>query len=211
MLQKIRQLTPLSVGGLTLLLLSVLAPAARADIIEVEGATSCPGSLGGGLCNGSVPYELSALLMSLETPGSIGNGTQKYVVTDDIGSGFTFDVYSIGQNNTGIANNGQCQVNGGAMSLFDACSITDNIGQTTSLRGPQINGMVFPITITFSGAAAMGATFDLGFVSMQGSSNAAVQAGSPTAPLALAAGGLLLVGVMKIRSNARSASRTIEL
>jgi hypothetical protein len=100
------------------------------------------------------------------------------------------------------------------MSLFDACSITDNIGQTTSLRGPQINGMVFPITITFSGAAAMGATFDLGFVSMQGSSNAAVQAGSPTpepAPLALAAGGLLLVGVMKIRSNARSASRTIEL
>ena len=151
----------------------VLAPPARADIIEVEGSTSCPGSLGGGLCNGSSPFLLSALLLTLETPGSTGSGTQKYVVTNNLGSSYTISLGSTGQNNTGIANNGQCQVNGGAASFFNSCSITDNTGQTTSLGGPQINNMVFPITIKFTGPSATGATVDLGFVSMQGSSDVA--------------------------------------
>src|SRR5215469_12604538 len=59
---------------------------AQADIIEVEAATGCPGSVGGGLCNGSVPFNLNALLS-----GGISNtsGTEKFVVKDTTGS-FSF-------------------------------------------------------------------------------------------------------------------------
>jgi hypothetical protein len=69
----------------------IFSPRANADIIEVEAATGCPGSLGGGLCNGAVPWLLSDLLAFLSAPNSIGNGTQKYVVTDNIAQNNTSD------------------------------------------------------------------------------------------------------------------------
>src|SRR5690349_12969661 len=77
---------------------------------------------------------------------------------------------STGQNGTGIANNAACQINGGATSFFNACSIVGANGATTSLGTTQINGLTFPATITFSGNTGLGSTFILGFVSMQGSS-----------------------------------------
>src|ERR1051326_7449701 len=82
--------------------LLLLSPRAHADIIEVEAATSCPGSVGGGLCNGSVAYNLNTLLSS---GISIVSGKQKFVVTDTMGS-FSF-VY-IGS----AGDNGSCQING---------------------------------------------------------------------------------------------------
>jgi len=160
----------LTVGAVTFAALFLTAPRAKADIIEVEQATSCPGSLGGGLCNGTQPFLLSQLLTILSQPGSIGAGTQKYVVFNDIGNNFSFMLQSTGQNGTGIANNAACQINGGATSFFNACSIVGANGATTSLGTTQINGLTFPATITFSGNTGLGSTFILGFVSMQGSS-----------------------------------------
>ena len=171
----------------------LLAPYAKADIIEVEAATSCPGSLGGGLCNGLQPYNLSALLVLLSQPNSIGAGTQKYVVFNDIGNTFSFSMTSTGQNGTGMANNAVCQINGGAKSFYNGCSITSNTGQTYSLGGPQINNLTFPATITFSGASAFGSTFILGFVSMQGSSSVTTVPEPSTLVMLLA--GISLVGL----------------
>jgi len=188
----------------------ILAPGAKADIIEVEGATSCPGSLGGGLCNGSQVYNLSSFLVLLTAPNSIGAGTQKYVVFNDIGNNFSFSVQSTGQNNTGIANNAQCQINGGAKSLFSGCTIVGANGATTTLGGTQINGLTFPATITFTGTTGFGSTFDLGFVSMQGSSST-ISAPEPSALASLGTGilgllGLGLVNGLRRRGTARSAA-----
>jgi hypothetical protein len=180
----------------------LLAPRAHADIIEVEGATSCPGSLGGGLCNGLQPYNLSSLLVLLSAPNSIGAGTQKYVVFNNIGNTFSFMLTSTGQNNTGIANNAQCQTNGPAASIFNACSIVGGNGATTTLGGPQINNLTFPATITFSGASAFGSTFILGFVSMQGSSSVTTTNVPEPSTLTLLAGamlGLLALGRTTLR------------
>jgi len=104
------QLLPIAVVVLTALFL--LSPSARADIVEVEAATGCPGSIGGGLCNGLVAFNLSTLLSG---GISITSGTEKFVVEDTSGS-FTF-VY------TGSSgDNGSCQINGGAASFFNACT-----------------------------------------------------------------------------------------
>jgi hypothetical protein len=139
---------------------------AQANIIEVEAATGCPGSVGGGLCNGSVPFNLKTLLS-----GGISNtsGTEKFVVTDTTGS-FSF-VY------TGSSgDNGSCQINGGATSFFGGCTGTNKDGTGFSLGHdntvhPGINP---PTTVTFTAhagecTAASPCNFDLGFVSWQGS------------------------------------------
>jgi hypothetical protein len=189
-----KTLRTLVVVGISLAALFLVAPRAHADIIEVEAATSCPGSLGGGLCNGLQPYNLSALLVLLSQPNSIGAGTQKYVVFNDIGNTFSFSMTSTGQNGTGMANNATCQINGGAASLFNGCSIVSSTGQTTTLGGPQINNLTFPATISFSGTAGFGSTFILGFVSMQGSSSV-TSAPEPSMLVLLAAGMLGLLGL----------------
>ena len=155
------------VGAIAILATAMFAPPAEADIFEVETATSCPGSLGGGLCNGSVPFQLSTLLALLSVPNSIGSGTQKYIVTNDIGSSFSFTLNSTGQNNTGVADNGSCQINGAGP--FNGCSIVDALNHHTSLGATQINQLTFAAVITFTGGN-LGDTFKLGFVSMQGNS-----------------------------------------
>jgi hypothetical protein len=189
----------LSVGAVAIAALFFMAPRAKADIIEVESATSCPGSLGGGLCNGSQPFLLSQLLPLLSQPGSIGAGTQKYVVFNDIGNSFTFTLQSNGQNNTGIANNASCQINGGASSLFNGCSIVGANGSSTSLGTTQINGLTFPATITFSGASGLGSTFILGFVSMQGSSSIMTGVPEPSSLGLLGSGILGFLGLAGLR------------
>jgi hypothetical protein len=154
---------------------SVLAPRATADIIKVEGATAC-GNLTQAIaeCSGGSAWQLSTLLQILTQPNildSLGEGTDVFLVTNNISNTFSFSLNSTGQNGTGVANNAQCQVNGGAASLFNSCSIVDSLGQTTTLGGPQINNLTFPATITFGGSADFGQTFLLEFVSMQGTSN----------------------------------------
>jgi hypothetical protein len=198
-----KTLRTLVVVGISLAALFLVTPRAHADIIEVEAATSCPGSLGGGLCNGLQPYNLSALLVLLSQPNSIGAGTQKYVVFNNIGNNFSFMIQSTGQNNTGVANNAQCQINGSATSLFNGCSIVGANGATTTLGGTQINGLTFPATITFSGSTGFGSTFILGFVSMQGSSYVLTPVPEPST-LSLLAGamfGLLALGRATLRPH----------
>lgn len=198
-----KMLRILAVGGVTLVAFFLLATRAKADIVEVEAATSCPGSLGGGLCNGSQVFNLSALLVLLSAPNSIGAGTQKYVVFNDIGNTFSFMLTSTGQNNTGVANNAQCQINGGAASFFNACSIVGGNGATTTLGGPQINNLTFPATITFSGLAAFGSTFDLGFVSMQGTSGVTSTTPEPATLTLLASAALGLLGLRRATFRSR--------
>jgi hypothetical protein len=187
-----------ALGAVTLAAFFILSPRAKADIIEVEGtgsnACASGGSLGGGLCNGTQAFNLSSLLVQLSVPNSIGSGTQKYVVFNDIGNQFTFTITSIGQNNTGVADNAQCQINGGATSFFNACSITGGNGATTSLGTTQINGLTFPATINFNGTAGAGATFILGFVSMQGTSSA-LTVPEPSTLASLGSGMLFLLGL----------------
>src|SRR5260221_1015500 len=92
--------------------LLLLPPSAHADIVEVEAATGCPGSVGGGLCNGIVPYNLNTLLSG---GINITSGTEKFVVIDTTGS-FSF-VY-----NGSSGANGSCPINARATSVFYACS-----------------------------------------------------------------------------------------
>lgn len=165
----------------------LLTPQAKADIFDLNGAAMCTGTtvvngntyggnLGGGLCTSAeTPFQLSALLTDLSNGtivlGAQSDGTDKFVVTDDIaGNSFSFGLTSTGQNNTGVANNAQCQINGGATAFANACSILGADGATTSLGAAQINGLMFPATISFSGSSLTGSTFNLEFVSMQGQS-----------------------------------------
>jgi hypothetical protein len=146
--------------------LLLLSPSSRADIVEVEAATGCPGSIGGGLCDGGSPFNLTTLLSGGITVGTVG--TEKFVVTDTTGS-FSF-VY------TGASgDNGSCQVNGGAMSFFGACTGSNSDGSGFSLGHDDTHhpGMNPPTTITFTAKAgectpANPCSFDLGFVSWQG-------------------------------------------
>lgn len=167
---------------------AVLTPQARADIFDLNNAANCTGTvtvngnlyggnIGGGLCTSTEhPFQLSALLNILSNGtivlGASGEGTDKFVVTNDLGNSFSFMLTSTGQNNTGIANNAQCQINGGAAAFASACMIVGANGAKTSLGHAQINGLVFPpATISFSGSNLAGQTFNLEFVSMQGTSS----------------------------------------
>jgi PEP-CTERM motif len=168
----------------------LMTPSARADIVEVEAATGCPGSVGGGLCNGSNPFDLNTVL-NTAVPGN--PSAQKFVVVDTTGS-FTF-VY------TGSSgDNGSCQINGGAASFFSGCTGTNSDGTGFSLGHDDTNhpGMNPPTTITFTAlpgqcTAANPCKFDLGFISWQGTGTTKVVPEPGT--LCLIATGLLgLIG-----------------
>ena len=50
----------LAVAAVVFTALFLISPKAHADIVEVEAATGCPGSVGGGLCDASNnPFDLS--------------------------------------------------------------------------------------------------------------------------------------------------------
>jgi hypothetical protein len=85
----------------------VLSPSAHADIFEIEAATSCPGSVGGGLCNGSVPFSVTSLLGGGIT---VTASTEKFVITDNFGT-FSF-VFTLDPGLQNKTDNGSCQING---------------------------------------------------------------------------------------------------
>ncbi|MGA8221776.1 MAG: PEP-CTERM sorting domain-containing protein [Candidatus Acidiferrales bacterium] len=168
---------------LGLLLMMFYAGPARADIFKVEQDNGSCQNLTQAVadCNSASPWQLSTLLTVLSTPNildSLGEGTDVFRVTNNIANSFSFELQSTGQNGTGVANNGSCQISGGAAALFDACMIMDSLGQTTDLGGAQINNLTFPATVSFSGASDLGATFQLEFVSMQGTSNTVPEPGT---------------------------------
>jgi PEP-CTERM motif-containing protein len=166
----------------------LLMPSARADIVEVEAATSCPGSVGGGLCNGLTPFDLTTL-----TSAGITNvsGTEKFVVTDTIGS-FSFTYFG------SSGDNGSCQINGGATSFFNGCTGVNSDGSKFSLGHDDTNhpGMDPPTVITFTAlpgqcTVAHPCSFDLGFISWQGIGLTTTRTVPEPSSLSLLAAGLL--------------------
>jgi hypothetical protein len=116
----------LTAGAMAFGAFLVLSPRAHADIFEIEAATACPGSVGGGLCNGSVPFSLTSLLGGGIT---VTSGTEKFVITDNFG---TFSFVFTGSS----GDNGSCQINGGAASFFGGCSGVNSDGTGFSLGQP---------------------------------------------------------------------------
>ena len=178
-----------TVSAVAFTALFLLAPGARADIVEVEAATSCPGSVGGGLCNGSNPYDAASFFGGGFTVGTVG--TEKFVVTDKIGS---FSLLYTGAS----GDNGSCQINGGAATYFNNCTGKNGDGTTFSLGHDDTNhpGMNGPTLITFTArsgqcTAANPCTFDIGFVSWQGTGREVLTPTPEPGTLGLAASGLI--------------------
>jgi hypothetical protein len=176
---------------------------AKADIFEIESATGCPGSAGGGLCNGGTPFNLNSLLSA---GISISSGTEKFVVTDTTGS---FSILYTGS----PGDNGSCQINGGTTSYFSTCLGTNSDGTTFSLGHDDTThpGTNPPTTITFDAisgqcTSANPCSFDLGFVSMQGTGEVTgvPEGGSVTLYLVLDISAFLALGWLR---HSRRASK----
>lgn len=192
----------LTAGAVALAASFLLVPRAHADIIKIEGPATCPGNIGSGLCNGSVPFSLSGFLSGAVTFNinvPLLGGTEEWVLKNDTGhtvTSFSF-VFTGSQ-----ADNALCQIaNSNSVTVTNwltACTIVDSLGHTTSLGGTQIGGggqfFVPPAIISFSGPGIPdGASFNLDFVSMQGTGTASVPEPST---LSLLGSGLISVGVL---------------
>ena len=106
--------------------LGIIVPAS-ADIFKIEGPGSCPGNIGAGLCNGSVPFSLSLFLngsLTLNINVPVLGGTEEWVFINDTGHAVT-DLSFIF--NGSYANNASCQIansHGATVTnWFNACSI----------------------------------------------------------------------------------------
>lgn len=183
---KVLRTPQIAIAAVVFTALFLAPPRAKADIVEVEAATSCPGSVGGGLCNSGSPYDLGSFLGGDFTVGTVG--TEKFVITDKVGS-FTL------QYNGAPGDNGSCQINGGAMTFFSNCVGKNGDGTGFSLGHDDTNhpGMNGPALITFTAkpgqcTAANPCTFDLGFVSWQGTGT--ISNSPEPATLGLVASGL---------------------
>jgi PEP-CTERM motif-containing protein len=189
--------------------LVLLAPSANADIFKIEGPASCPGNIGSGLCNGNVPFSLTGFLngsVTFNVNVPVLGGTEEWVLINDTGNPLTsFSFLFSGSQ----ANNASCQIaNSHGATLTNAsnfCSIVDSLGHTTSLGGTQIGGggqFFTPLaTITFGGLGiAAGSSFNLDFVSMQGTGTTSVP--EPSTLLLLGSGAVGLIGVIRRKLRA---------
>lgn len=197
MTRVLRTTKTVAIAAVAFTALFLAPPRAKADIVEVEAATSCPGSVGGGLCNAGNPYDAATFFGGGFTVGTVG--TEKFVVTDKIGS---FSLLYTG--NSG--DNGSCQINGGAVTFFNNCTGKNGDGTTFSLGHDDTNhpGMNGPTLITFDAKAGQctatnPCTFDIGFVSWQGTGNVITPTPEP-GTLGLVASGLFgLLGFARRR------------
>lgn len=203
---------------LVLVGVSILAPRASVDIFKVEGPASCPGNIGSGLfANSTTGFSLSAFesgTLNLNLNVASLGGTEDFVFVNDTGAtatnlSFTFSF-------TPLASNAQCQIANShgvtVTSWFDACTVTDALGQSTSLGGAQINNLTSPVTVMFSGPGVpAGDSFQLDFVSLQGPNTVGtVTSVSPVpepASLTVMGAGLFALGFVANRLRTKDTPR----